>query len=131
MGYCTDFTITWDDPSLEEIVVYETTITCGETLYGVKWYDNTKDMRNISSLYPNVMFTVTGVGEEAPDFWKRSYLNGQMIQEKDGQVVLFSKHFSIYNFRERFKHIATSKPSLSAIEVLDIVINEFGMEEWE
>lgn len=50
----------------------------GEFGESTKWYDHEKDMRKLSSLYPNVIFILEGEGEESGDVWKEYYRNGKM-----------------------------------------------------
>jgi hypothetical protein len=40
------------------------------------WYDYLRDMQEISRLFPYAIITVTGVGEEAGDYWRMYCLNG-------------------------------------------------------
>lgn len=130
MGYYTDYTISWDDPNLKTIDAYDEAIENGDTLHSVKWYEHDSDLKAISNEYPNVKFTVTGTGEETPDFWKRVYLNGEKIESKHGDVILFTKQFTVHNFKERFKAELVANPNLAPEDVLSLVINEFGIEEW-
>ena len=90
-------------------------------------------MKAISNEYPNVKFTLTGTGEESPDFWKWVYLNGENIESKHGEVILLTKgkDFTVHNFKERFKAVLAANPNLPPEEVLSAVIDEFGIEEWE
>ena len=41
-----------------------------------KWYDHTADMKNISRLFPNVVFKLHGEGEDRDDIWDAYYQNG-------------------------------------------------------
>jgi hypothetical protein len=43
----------------------------------VKWYDFDSDMRKISKIFPDVVFQLTGYGEEAGDVWRCYYKNGK------------------------------------------------------
>lgn len=47
-----------------------------------KWYEHQKDMKAISRAFPDVLFTLSGEGEEAEDIWKEYYLNGKVQVEK-------------------------------------------------
>lgn len=42
-----------------------------------KWYDHDLDMRRLSLLFPTVLFTLHGVGEENEDIWYKYYKNGK------------------------------------------------------
>jgi hypothetical protein len=43
----------------------------------VKWYDHEEDMRNFSRSHPNVLFTLSGIGEEPSDMWVLYVKNGK------------------------------------------------------
>ena len=42
----------------------------------IKWYDHDDHMREISRRYPDLLFTLEGVGEEAGDMWCKYYQKG-------------------------------------------------------
>ena len=44
----------------------------------MKWYDHDKDMLALSKAFPNIVFVLTGEGEERDDNWISYYKNGQM-----------------------------------------------------
>lgn len=52
-----------------------------------RWYEHEKDMREISSRYPHIFFTLTGEGEESGDLWKKYFLNGKCQVAKAAIVI--------------------------------------------
>jgi hypothetical protein len=58
----------------------------GSNCDAVKWYDYDKDMREFSKYYPNLIFELSGEGEESGDLWKAYYQNGS-AQYCRGKVV--------------------------------------------
>lgn len=55
-------------------------IVDGEHVFEVscKWYDHETDMRRVSQEIPDVVFTLTGEGEESGDMWAKHFKNGLM-----------------------------------------------------
>lgn len=55
---------------------------CGEAIFSVcdehKWYDHTYDMMKISKLFPDVIFRLSGEGEEKEDMWHEYFHNGKV-----------------------------------------------------
>ena len=47
----------------------------GET---IKWYEWDDDIRKLSREFPDILFEVSGDGEESDDFWMAYFLNGKM-----------------------------------------------------
>lgn len=43
-----------------------------------KWYDWENDMRLLSRKFPDIMFKLSGSGENEEDLWKAYFLNGSM-----------------------------------------------------
>lgn len=43
-----------------------------------KWYSYQEDMKTVSKLYPEVVFEITGNGEDDDDFWKAYFKDGKM-----------------------------------------------------
>lgn len=75
--------ISLDDDSLAEEIGMEFLKDCGKQ-YGciyAKWYDHEEKMKNISSKYKGVLFTLRGEGEETGDLWIKYFLNGKMQHE--------------------------------------------------
>lgn len=88
MGYETRYNLKWDgryDEISDEIKLRQE--ADGEFMYGVdeegrctdccKWYDAEKEVRTFSKIYPTVLFTLSGEGEESGDIWKRYIKNGK------------------------------------------------------
>ncbi len=49
----------------------------GEPNESGKWYDHERDLRAHSKKYPDLLFTLSGEGEEAGDVWKKYFVNGR------------------------------------------------------
>lgn len=49
----------------------------GETNEAGKWYSHSKDMAEFSKLHPDVLFKMSGEGEETGDIWDEYYRNGK------------------------------------------------------
>ena len=49
----------------------------GDTAQSCKWYDHEPDMRAMSKAIPNVLFHLSGEGEESGDIWDAWFLNGK------------------------------------------------------
>ncbi len=50
----------------------------GSTCQSTKWYDCDDDMLAVSKKYPDVLFVLSGEGEEAGDIWRTYYKDGCM-----------------------------------------------------
>lgn len=95
MGYYTDFELMVDTPDitdiqnrLEAITKYEF-YRNGRTvlrLNDAKWYQHVSDMRELSSFFPDLIFTLSGVGEEKEDMWREYYKNGK-CQREDAKIT--------------------------------------------
>lgn len=106
MGYYTDYTLTTIpeqlpadfDSKFKEITSYSVADIDGN----IKWYDHDEDMLKLSALYPNIFFTLEGVGEDSDDRWISYYVNGK---SQDGNLhkVYDEPDFSLLdNFDTRY-----------------------------
>lgn len=96
MGYNTryELDVTSTHPYLElnpvkrdEIIAYlrkanENASYCltdnGDTSDSGKWYEHEAELKAFSKLYPNLLFTLSGEGEENDDMWKKYFLDGKV-----------------------------------------------------
>jgi len=51
-----------------------------------RWYDMEQEMIHFSAKHPYVLFEMTGIGEEFPDFWKK-YFKGGKVQTCTGNII--------------------------------------------
>lgn len=56
-----------------------------EQLDACRWYEHADDMKLFSTLFPEVLFTLEGRGEESGDLWVKYFQNGKM-QEARAQI---------------------------------------------
>jgi hypothetical protein len=113
MGYCTDYTLSYDwwkvlalmkeelkspnEISLEERLEYalDEESASGYKLKhfvngnadSCKWYEHDEDMTALSKQFPTVMFTLKGEGEESGDLWVAYYLGGKSY--RDNAEIVF------------------------------------------
>jgi len=90
MGYYTGFTLNVCcakttnvavlDEEIERLDVFDSgDVECGY-LGTAKWYDYDKDMLLLSARFPDVLFELTGEGEEREDCWKNYYMGGRVMR---------------------------------------------------
>ena len=87
MGYYTHYTLSVLDEKIGgwDMEPYVTLLDLGYGLQpngkptqGCTWYDHNKDMKRLSKQFPEVVFVLSGEGEETGDLWKKYYKNGLM-----------------------------------------------------
>jgi hypothetical protein len=93
MGYYTHFKIRATNPeairvlrkpdSYAEMAFDED----GDTVDSCKWYEHEEEIIEFSKLYPDVLFTLNGEGEESGDIWTKYFLNGKMQYERATIVI--------------------------------------------
>lgn len=49
----------------------------GESVDSCKWYQHEEEVREFSKQFPDVLFTLSGAGEESGDIWKQYFVNGK------------------------------------------------------
>lgn len=54
-----------------------------------KWYEHTEDMCRVSKEYSNVLFILTGNGEEPEDMWVKYFMNGKV--QVENAVITYGK----------------------------------------
>ena len=98
MGYLTFFDLSWDieEGSAEEAAImawieadeirenFEDLYpggACGQS----KWRKEEADMARLSAAFPEVLFTLSGSGEEETDLWC-SYYRGGLVQHAPAQI---------------------------------------------
>lgn len=95
MGYYTEYSLETDSTNQDEIIKdlrerYEGALYAlddsGNSCNSCKWYDNEEDMLAFSLGWPSTLFTLSGIGEEYPDLWKKYFKNGK-IQRCKGEIV--------------------------------------------
>ena len=59
----------------------------------LKWYNHNYDMKEISLEYPDIIFVLSGEGEEVGDMWKAYFSNGE--SEKVGVEFTFSEPVNV------------------------------------
>lgn len=84
MGYYTDYNLSFDTSIDERQEVFDyIDETFGEYIdedgyTNSKWYHHVDNMRNVSIKFPDVLFTLSGEGEDNGDLWKKYFKNGKV-----------------------------------------------------
>ncbi|WP_339273795.1 hypothetical protein MKY59_21615 [Paenibacillus sp. FSL W8-0426] len=82
MGYYTDYKLSFTPKSAEIKSAIEDdenlAFAVGEQSDSCKWYEHEEDMRAFSKRFPDVLFELTGEGEESGDLWRKYFKNGKM-----------------------------------------------------
>lgn len=98
MGYVTFFDLSWDaiEGSAEEGAIMAWIEAdemrenfddlypggaCGQS----KWYDEEADMARLSAAFPDVVFTLSGSGEDETDLWRSYYYKG-LVQNAPARI---------------------------------------------
>ena len=85
MGYNTSYSLSFDESNTNVVVFLESIKDTHDSyLYDAwtdnlsecKWYDHQADLEALSAIFPEVLFSLEGYGEENEDIWKMYALNG-------------------------------------------------------
>lgn len=80
MGYYTDFEL---EASVEDIQVINDLLSDDYAfdrdflMHDCKWYSHMEDMTKVSKRFPDILFTLTGRGENHGDLWIAYFRNGK------------------------------------------------------
>lgn len=102
MGYCTDYTLSvygsedtrsgklqmsdYISPLMEQLIDEEiekmnifSDGNIKDSYYvSAKWYDHEDDMRLLSSKFPDIVFWLSGHGDDYEDIWQKFFVGGKM-----------------------------------------------------
>ena len=89
MGYCTTYMLSVDSDtkSIEEILAeidpalldrLDGINDDGYPIDSVTWYNHEQDIKELSLLYPDCVFTLYGDGDDSEDMWYKYFKNGKM-----------------------------------------------------
>jgi len=94
MGYNTTYDLKWDvsnskttwDEISSEIALRQEAETeffyavdeSGRTTDECKWYGHEEEVAKFSKIYPDVLFELSGEGEESGDIWRKYFKNGKI-----------------------------------------------------
>lgn len=63
--------------------------SAGDATESCKWYDHETDVKRLSALFPGMLFTLNGEGEESGDIWVKYFLDGK-VQVCKAKIVFDS-----------------------------------------
>ena len=52
----------------------------------MKWYDHTKDMKELAKAFPDIYFTLEGEGEDRGDYWIKQF-HGDEYHESYAEII--------------------------------------------
>jgi len=89
MGYYTDFELSFDSKDNKQVMESLSEIS-GYAWYNYtvngKWYKWKENMKELSLLYPDVLFDLSGRGEESDDLWG-AYFKGGKAQTCEAKIT--------------------------------------------
>jgi hypothetical protein len=108
MGYYTDYNLTWEDPQDRTIEHdQEMQERFGYVMFDTeecKWYEWKEHMKEYSELYPDILFILTGVGEDNA-LWRAYIQNGKMHYIPGTIEVITNRFFNEEFDPEKMKSI--------------------------
>lgn len=95
MGYYTKFSLSVEPFYMDQLIP-EFRDSCDSARFamqsngiangdGVKWSSHEDDLKKFSKKYPDVLFILSGVGEESGDMW-RKYFKGGKVQVAKARI---------------------------------------------
>ncbi|MHC4121523.1 MAG: hypothetical protein ACYSWO_28970 [Planctomycetota bacterium] len=83
MSYSTNYSLehNLDDTEQAELFQHLEDVHMGELVgYDCEcsWYEHEEDMSRISRVFPEATFTLTGIGQQFGDAWKKRFRNGEV-----------------------------------------------------
>ncbi len=94
MGYCTKFKLEMR-PACQELLplirreyseLSYAINNQGNTIRSISWSDHEDDLLSISRKYPDILFTLSGEGEDKGDLWKKYFKNG-LVQTTHAEII--------------------------------------------
>ena len=91
MGYYTRYTLEVDSCPDELYEIFENDYYGLKSAYfekfreTLKWYRHEEEMKELSNKFPDILFTLSGEGEDQGDLWRKYFKNGKM-QKVDGII---------------------------------------------
>ena len=91
----------------------------GDTEESCKWYSHEEEIINFSKKHPNILFTLSGEGEESGDIWKMYVKNG-VAQRAKAQVVIADVDMNL------FPKAVTTKTKVQVTFTVELESNTLG-----
>lgn len=124
MGYYTYYQVSWDkhsDESIDQAIEkkFNEVTGAGEDtfswdydvwdsgdkyalMFQAKWYDWEEDICKLSMAYPDIVFEVSGDGEESEDFWKSVWKDG-CYEYHAAEIPPFTGRMTEYTHRFKYR----------------------------
>ncbi len=91
----------------------------GDCCDAVKWYDHEKELTEFSTKFPDVLFNLSGLGEENEDIWDLYVQNGQSIRIR---AIVYKPKFIGFDESKYIDFASKTKE-----ELLDLLFHIYGI----